>query len=94
MERIGLLNSVGFVWNKLDHDWEMSYNQLVEYKEANGNCKVSRSDAANKELGTWVNTQRTQYKNLMRGESSHMTAERIVKLNEIEFEWEVRKGSA
>ena len=39
--------------------WQERFNELVLYKEKNGNCNVPRSQGA---LGRWVNKQRTKYK--------------------------------
>ena len=47
--------------------------------------------AENPQLGTWVNTQRTQYKKFQQDPStSQMTQERIERLESIAFEWNGR----
>jgi len=90
LERITKLNSIKFEVNKQEHEWSEKFNELVEYKKLKGDCKVPRHYAANKQLGNWVKTQREQYKKFMaEDKSSHMTEERITKLNSIEFEWKL-----
>ena len=61
-----------------DKLWEERFNELVAYKEVNGNCNVPRSQGA---LGLWVDTQRTTYK---RGKLSQ---ERTAQLEGIVFNW-------
>ena len=45
----------------------------------------------NKQLGGWVNNQRTQYKKFQRGEKSSITKERISRLDDIGFVWNGNK---
>ena len=59
--------------------WEANFKELKKYKAENGHCDVPRSHL---ELGNWVNTQRTAYK-------KYLSEERINRLNEIGFSWEV-----
>ena len=59
--------------------WEAKFKELEKYKAENGHCDVPRSHL---ELGNWVNTQRTAYK-------KYLSEERINRLNEIGFSWEV-----
>ena len=40
-------------------------------------------------LGTWVKTQRAQYRVFKEGKSNNMTAERIELLKAIDFTWSV-----
>jgi len=64
-ERIEKLESIGFVWrlrpfqenrtDKLEQTWEEMYEQLLLYKEENGDCNVPRPRDS---LGNWVNRQR------------------------------------
>ena len=63
--------------------WNERYNQLIDYKEKNGDCNVSTHDEANKQLGSWVMNQRTRYK------KNKLSPEQIKFLKEIGFEWEV-----
>lgn len=76
-ERRAKLDSIGFVWS-LKVDWNDRFQELVEYKEANGNFKVSTTRT---QLRTWVLNQR-KLKN--RG---CLTSERKAKLESIGFSW-------
>ena len=39
-DRIDILNDVGFIWDNFQYAFELRLSQLVEYKEANGDCNV------------------------------------------------------
>lgn len=62
------------------------FKLLVLYKQKHGHTKVPSKD---KVLGSWVSTQRTQYKNWQKKENSNLTDERISKLKGIGFVWAV-----
>lgn len=94
--RIDQLNSLNFKWtikkeNKVQ--WNERFNQLVEFKKANGHCLVPQRFPSNPPLGTWVNTQRRHYKLLQDGKKSCLTQERLKKLNEIGFVWSTHSSS-
>ena len=81
------MNELGFVWEMQKRfPWETHFAELVAYKERNGNCNVSRSDAANRNLGIWVGLQRTEYKD------GKLSEERISQLNELGFVWKLRNN--
>ena len=89
--RVKLLRSLGFEWDIMKKDvWNERYQELVAYKNMNGDCKVPRNYSLSPKLSLWVRTQRAQYCQLFEKERpSNMTTERIDKLNEIGFEWEL-----
>ena len=64
--------------------WITVYKELKEYKTKHGHCNAPKQLGS---LGTWVSTQRTEYRKLVDGEHSFMTDERIRKLEAIGFEW-------
>mmetsp|Transcript_10522 Transcript_10522/g.11998 ORF Transcript_10522/g.11998 Transcript_10522/m.11998 type:complete len:441 (-) Transcript_10522:167-1489(-) len=66
-------------WNKRDRAWMRKYNELVAYREANGDLRVSPSD--HRQLYSWIAHQRHEYK------SSNMLPERVDLLNELGFQW-------
>ena len=73
--------------------WDTKFNELVAYKDAHGgSCNVpTRGYAENPQLGTWVSTQRKQYKKFQQDPStSFMTQERIERLESIAFQWNGR----
>ena len=96
--RIAKLKSIGFVWivgndgTGLSNDelWEKRFNELKDCRKKYGNCNVPKSYQGNKQLGKWVDNQRTQYKKFQKGEYSTMTIERISKLKSIDFVWNTR----
>merc|ERR1711862_477956 len=86
-ERTTELHSIGFSWNtdrEKDDDerWQERFNDLVLYKEENGDCGVPFNEGA---LGLWVAKQRKLHKN---GKLSH---DRTTQLESIEFSWVIRK---
>ena len=92
-DRINLLEKIGFVWNVPDSTWMVRYEELKQFKATRGHCNVPSDDSANKELGTWVHKQRTEYRLQEKGkQSSAMTAERIALLEEIGFVWKPQES--
>tara|TARA_B100001142_G_scaffold260516_1_gene262921 strand:- start:205 stop:453 length:249 start_codon:yes stop_codon:yes gene_type:complete len=69
--------------------WNDRYSQLLEYKDEHKNCLVPQVYSKNKALGTWVHTQRKQYRLRSEGKKSHLTEERIKVLSEAGFVWRV-----
>ena len=39
-ERFSRLESIGFVWDPLDQQWEEMFAKLEEYRQENGDCLV------------------------------------------------------
>ena len=83
---VGIANPNG---NKLIAKWNDRYFELFNHKEAHGDCNVPAKYKPNKQLANWVVTQRTQYRLLKKGEKANITQERIDKLNDIGFVWDV-----
>ena len=65
--------------------WSERFGQLREYQEENGHCNVPKRQGP---LGTWVNTQRNNYRRRDAGEHTPLTDERTAVLNAIGFEWD------
>jgi len=94
-ERIGMLNSIGFVWDASarrsqpkNDVWMSKFEMLKKYKEKHGDFLVPRSDP---HLGYWVSNQRKQYNYFKQEKKSFLTQERIGMLNSIGFVWNTRK---
>ena len=86
-DRIRKLESIDFQWisKRMQHDlWQNRLQELRRYKETHGNCDVSRSSGS---LGTWISTQRSNYRLLKEGKASPMSTDRIRKLESIGFCW-------
>lgn len=69
--------------------WDKMFAVVEDYKGENGNCLVPARYAVTPALGRWVMTQRHQYQRLGDRLDSHLTPERIAKLNDIDFAWSV-----
>ena len=80
-----LLNSIEFVWEffltKNKATWEEMYQRLVAHKNEH-KTKIPQIYKEDLQLGRWVNTQRSVYKN------KKMMEERKRLLNSISFVWE------
>jgi Helicase associated domain len=57
-ERIQQLDSIGFVWDARDANWDAMFEKLCQYRAIHGDCKVNRS-YHDKKLANWVTTQRS-----------------------------------
>ena len=64
--------------------WDERYQELVDYRNANGHVNVHWKTS----LGNWVNAQRMEYRKMQKGEKSIMTDERATKLTELGMVWE------
>jgi hypothetical protein len=77
------LNAIGFVWTtRCQADWNVRFQQLLEYKETFGDCHVPQTFRSNPQLGRWVQTQRVVNKN------KTLTKARKEQLDSIGFVWE------
>eukprot|EP00956_Cyclotella_meneghiniana_P021083 scaffold37961_cov79-Cyclotella_meneghiniana.AAC.5 len=66
--------------------WHRRYDELLEFKEANGHCNIPQRYASNVELGRWVKDQRTFKK------QGKLSQERVGLLDKIGFTWKVRSS--
>ena len=83
--RMGLLNSIGFVWNPFDNKWDKMFNRLVTYKKKHhGSTIVSKRYGADTQLAIWVSRQRWNY----RCTRDKLSADRIERLESIDFVWD------
>jgi hypothetical protein len=60
-EREAKLDSIGFSWNLRgcnSVNWDVRFRQLLEYKQAAGDCNVPHAFSRNPQLGRWVHSQR------------------------------------
>jgi hypothetical protein len=117
-ERRKRLEEVGFVWsardeqyteqgrlvrNSYDDLWDCMFNRLVDFKSKNGHCLVPKRYKDDNRLGTWVDTQRVQYKKMKKRLASQrsydegvvvgvsrLTDERIHRLEALGFVWSLR----
>jgi hypothetical protein len=95
--RIDALQSAGFIWDSHSNVWIVRYTDLRAFKKENGHCNVSfdkraESTGQHNALASWVKHQRRQCKLLQLREPSHMTHERMTKLDRLGFQWRVKNG--
>ncbi len=80
-EHFEKLQSVGFIFDLAEDDWDWHFEQYKRYiNENNGNSYIlQRMDYEGDSLGAWMNRQRMLYK---KGE---LSAERFEKLQSVGF---------
>ncbi|MFK5923321.1 MAG: Helicase associated domain protein [Verrucomicrobiota bacterium] len=81
-DKIKQLDELGFEWDLLQQAWEIRFQELVSYKEQNGDCLVPHFWKENQQLGKWVAKQRAKRK------TGKLDDDRIKRLNEISFAWD------
>ena len=89
-QRVKALESIGFMWDSHVASWNRRFSELCEFRRAYNHCNVP-SNYRNKQLSTWVKSQRTQRKLFFKGKQTYVTAVRIAALESIGFVWEARK---
>ncbi|WP_175549232.1 helicase associated domain-containing protein, partial [Planktotalea frisia] len=80
-ERKQRLGETGFVWGQLAKAWEEGFNKLLQFKEANGHCRVPnlfKLDGFN--LGSWVGVQRRN--------KDSLSSEQKQRLDALGFIWD------
>jgi hypothetical protein len=85
--RIQELESMGFEWGSYIVAWEDRLSELADYCKEHRHCNVPSRYSENTKLGTWVKTQRKQYRFHLEGMKSAMTTSRIKELESLGFEW-------
>uniref|UniRef100_A0A6U6FZT4 Helicase-associated domain-containing protein n=1 Tax=Odontella aurita TaxID=265563 RepID=A0A6U6FZT4_9STRA len=107
-ERMERLAQLGFVFESLpaakrefkmgdapnsDQKWEDYFELLHKFKDSHGHCDVSRKEPEHLPLYKWAMAQRQNYRRLQDGKSSPLTADRMMKLNEIGFSMKIKPGT-
>jgi len=91
-DNVGALNAIGFTWQISKHvPWLERYEELKKFKLQKGHCEVLQNYRDNPRLGTWVSTQRKQYRLLKENKRSLMTENRVQALEAIGFTWQMRE---
>jgi hypothetical protein len=89
LDRKELLDEIGFDWKARDPAkereklWHQQFENLVEFKRKNGNCRVPHQSEQEKSLGMWISKQRSIHIN------NKMRPDRKKVLDEIGFDWKV-----
>mmetsp|Transcript_34724 Transcript_34724/g.42461 ORF Transcript_34724/g.42461 Transcript_34724/m.42461 type:complete len:333 (-) Transcript_34724:94-1092(-) len=71
--------------------WLKRLEELQDFKNREGHCRVPAKFDKNPGLGKWVSTQRDQYRNIKQGKPSSLDKSRIQALENIGFAWNVNK---
>ena len=82
-EKTNLLNEINFIWDSLENQWQLKYQELKEFKNQYGHSSPVKS---NPSLGQWVQEQRLNYK------KNKIPEERLLLLKEINFLWDPRQN--
>ena len=84
-DRIGRLESLGFVWDVLSHEWDIQFQRLQTYKEVHGDVRVPSNykTADGSHLGSWVSHQRDAKS------KGKLSEDRIRRLESLDFVWDV-----
>lgn len=70
-----------------DQRWNIRFEELMEFKQQHGHCRVPHGYPPNRKLSWWVMNQRAQYQLLKDGKKSWLSNERVKILNDVGFEW-------
>ena len=71
--------------------WLKRFHELQMYKMKYGHCNVPKGFEDNPSLGNWVNMQRVQYKRMVSRKDSKISLERVNKLLEIGFVFDLQE---
>ena len=89
--RIEALEREDFIWDVYELAWNEKFQELVTYKEVNGNIHVPKSK---KELRGWIARQRRAYLKFVSGLKTPMTQKRKMLLDKhFNFGEELSKSS-
>ena len=97
-ERQSLLESIGFVWDSRQSNWDDRIKELQSYKEKYGHVRVSPTaeDPRYRALAVWLKMQRVFARNFRSGDDSlssgGMTEERLALLLSIGVDIDPQKG--
>jgi hypothetical protein len=86
-EQTDLLNRAGFRWNIIRKNpvpWTSMFQLLIKFKEKYGDTRVPTKWERDKKLGKWVSR--------MRSDQDKLDPERKRMLENINFDWQKRKG--
>lgn len=91
-ERVAALDRIGFVWDSQGASWYDRLDELRAFKSTHGHCNVPSNYEKNTRLAAWVKCQRRQYRLFQEGKPNNITQLRIIELEKLGFEWELRSN--
>ena len=71
-----------------EEQWTCRFAELRRFQKEHGHCVVPHTYSRNRQLACWVKRQRRQFKLMVEGGKSTMTAERAQVLEAIGFVWD------
>ncbi len=80
------LDGLGFSWDPIRELWEKHFKALLEFKRANGHCRVPYNGPGDQELSHWVVLQRYTHK------KGRLPEDRVERLNRVGFDWSPSKS--
>jgi len=96
VERIAELNNLGFEWvlgrghrSSNLPIWKLRLEELREFHQIHGHCRVPQRYPQNPSLGKWVSKMRSEFQKRENGKESSLTDGRIATLNNLGFDWVV-----
>ena len=79
-ERVRMLDSLGFIWDLFEEQWEEAFAALQKFHKREGHCNVVQGHIEDGVgLGSWVSRQR---------KVKDLDADKIRKLNSLGFSWD------
>ena len=81
-ERVQKLNELDFVWSMVDYQWQIRFQELLDYRDEFGDFNVP---VKYKTLGQWALKQRRQYK------KQTLPQNRLEQMQSIGFIWDIRE---
>ena len=79
------LDELGFIWDERQRRWDQGLEELIDFKNHNGNCSVNANfkTKSGYNLGNWVGSQRSK--------KSSLSLDKLQRLNELGFVWDQRQ---
>jgi len=85
-ERMFALKDIGFevyICKRAEGLWHERFQELLNYHREKGHCNVPQQYEANKSLGKWVHRQKHEFRKVIDGKPSYLTAHRFQALLEV-----------
>jgi Helicase associated domain len=78
------LDSLGFVWDIKDSNWDARFNELKRYRDRIGDCNVPIQWKESPQLSKWIRNQRALKR------AGKLSPPRKARLDELGFLWELK----
>jgi len=85
-DKVDTLTKLGFVWSASDQVWEAMFLEMAAYAKIYKTTNIPERYEQNQKLSNWVHNQRHRKK------IGRLDPERARRLEEIGFQWSVRKN--